>query len=416
LPALGSLAVEPVYVLVDTAIVGRLGTDQLAGLAVAATVLSFVFAGASFLMYGTTERVARMIGAGDRSGAADVGVQAMWLSLMVGLPAAPLLAVGARQLSRLFGASGPVLDHATTYLAISTIGVPFFLVTLAAQGVLRGGSDYLTPLWILVAANAVNLVLEIVFVYGFDMGVAGSAWGTVIAQAGAAVAFVYRMRHQLAAANQRRPQRAGLAPLMNAGRHLLVRVGAMLVVFGGATAVAARVDKPTLAAHQIVFSVFLFMALSLDALAFPAQTMVAEQLGADDVPAAGDIARRAVRLSLVLGIGLCVVLAAVAPWVPHLFTGDDAVASRATSALWFLALILIPGAIAFAHDGVLIGAGDYPFLAKASFWNTVAVTPFAIATLLAPRLGIAGIWGGFLVWMILRAWVNDRRTRSLLPA
>ena len=141
-PALGSLAVEPVYVLVDTAIVGRLGTEQLAGLAIAATVLSFVFAGANFLTYGTTERVARRLGAGATAEAADVGVQALWLAAMFGVPAAVVLAFGAEGLTGAFGASGAVADHATTYLSISAVGVPFFLVTLAAQGVLRGASNY----------------------------------------------------------------------------------------------------------------------------------------------------------------------------------------------------------------------------------------------------------------------------------
>lgn len=414
LPALGSLAVEPVYVLVDTAIVGRLGTEQLAGLAIAATLLSFVFAGSNFLTYGTTERVARRLGAGDHGEAADVGVQAMWLSLLFGLPAAPLLYVGARPLSSLFGASGAVLDHATTYLAISALGVPFFLVTLAAQGVLRGASDYITPLWILLAANVANLVIEIVLVFGLDMGVAGSAWSTVIAQVGAATTFVWRLRSRLAAASVRRPRRAGLAPLMTAGKHLLLRVGAMLAVFGGATAVAARVDEPTLAAHQIAMSVFLFLALSLDALAVPAQTIVAEELGREAPRTAAHVAGRAVRLSVFAGGGLCAALAVLAPFVPHLFTGDGDVASRATGALWLLAAMLIPGAIAFAHDGILIGAGDYRFLGRAAFGYLLAVVPIAVVTLLTPELGIVGIWGGLLFWMIIRAVVNHRRTARLL--
>lgn len=414
LPALGSLAVEPVYILVDTAIVGRLGTEELAGLAVAATVLSFIFAGANFLTYGTTERVARRLGAGDATDAANVGVQAMWLSALFGIPAAPLLFVGARTVSRLFGATGEVLDHAETYLSISAIGVPFFLLTLAAQGVFRGAADYLTPLWVLVAANVANLLIELVLVFGLDMGVAGSAWSTVIAQIGAALAFVWLLRTRLAASTVRRPDRAGIAPLMTAGRHLLLRVGSMLVVFGGSTAIAARIDESTLAAHQVATSIFIFLALSLDALAVPAQTIVAEELGRDDVATAAHVAHRAVRLSIVTGIALCAALAILAPIAPHVFTDDAAVISRATGALWWLAAALVPGAIAFAHDGILIGAGDYRFLGRAAFGYLVVVVPIAALTLAMPQLGIAGIWCGLLVWMIVRAFVNDRRTRHIL--
>ena len=197
LPALGSLAVEPIYVLVDTAIVGQLGTEQLAGLAVAATVLSFVFIGSNFITYGTTERVARNLGAGDQVAAANAGVQAMWAAALVGVPAAVLLFVVARPLSAVLGASDEVLDHATTFLTISAVGVPFVLVTLASQGVLRGKSDYMTPLWILLVANVANVLIELVLVFGLDLGVAGSAWSTVIAQVGAAVAFAWRVRRPL---------------------------------------------------------------------------------------------------------------------------------------------------------------------------------------------------------------------------
>ncbi len=414
LPALGSLAVEPVYVLVDTAIVGRLGTEQLAGLAVAATVLSFVFAGANFLTYGTTERVARRLGAGDPGDAANVGVQAMWLALLFGLPAAPVLALAARPLCAAFGADGATLDHATTYLSISAVGVPFFLVTLAAQGVLRGASQYVTPLKVLFVANVANLLLEILFVYVLDLGVAGSAWSTVIVQTAAGLTFVWLLRHRLAAASVRRPTRAGMGPLMTAGRHLLLRVGSMLAVFGGATAVAGRIDDPTLAAHQIVMSMFMFLALSLDALAIPAQTIVAEELGRDDRPTAAHIGRRVVRLSIMVGLGMGVVVAVVAPLVPHLFTGDHDVVDRATSGLWWLAALLVPGAIAFAHDGILIGAADYRFLGRAALGYLVAVAPLAVIVLTVPELGIAGVWAGLLVWMVLRATVNELRTRAVL--
>jgi putative MATE family efflux protein len=414
LPALGSLAVEPIYVLVDTAIVGRLGTEQLAGLAIAATVLSFVFAGANFLTYGTTERVARRLGAGDPAAAANVGVQAMWLSLLVGLPAAPLLFFGARWIAGVFGSSEAVLDHAETYLSISAIGVPFFLVTLAAQGVLRGASDYMTPLWVLLAANVANLLIELVFVFVLDLGVAGSAWSTVIAQIGAALAFMWILRPRIRAASIRRPDRDGMAPLVSAGKHLLLRVGSMLGVFGGATAVAARIDQPTLAAHQVVMSMFAFLALTLDALAVPAQTIVAEDLGKDDVATAAHVARRSVRLSIGVGLFLGTTIGALAPVLPRLFTDDPEVVSRATCGLWFLAVMMIPGAIAFAYDGILIGAGDYRFLGLAALGYLVAVLPIAIVTLATPQFGIAGIWGGLLVWMIIRAVVNDRRTRHVL--
>ncbi|MBA3288456.1 MAG: MATE family efflux transporter, partial [Acidimicrobiia bacterium] len=175
------------------------------------------------------------------------------------------------------------------------------------------------------------------------------------------------------------------------------------------------IDAPTLAAHQVAAGLFGFLALVLDALAIPAQTLVAEELGRDDLPQAAAIADRSTRLSVWAAAALAVLLAAAAPLLPHAFSGDPAVVERATSALWWLAAVLLPGAVAFALDGVLIGAGDYRFLGRAAFGYLIAVAPLAVTVLAAPGLGIAGIWAGMLVWMVLRAIVNYRRAARLLP-
>ena len=416
IPALGSLAVEPLYVLVDTAIVGRLGTAQLGGLAIAATVLGLVAAGCNFLTYGTTERVARRLGAGRPADAADVAVQTMWLSTLVGLVIAPCLFLAAPLLAGWLGASDDVFDFGVTYLRITAAGVPFVVFALGAQGVQRGAADYRTPLVILFASNLVNAVLEVVFVFGFDWGVPGSAWSTVIGQVGAGVAFAVVVRRHLRPARHRRPSLAGMVPLLSAGRYLLLRVGSMLVVTAGATAIAARVDAPTLAAHQVAASLLLFLALVLDALAIPAQTLVAEELGQGSAVAAAELSRRCVRLSIITAAGAAVVLAALSPVLPDAFSADGAVTERATAALLWLAVMLVPAAIAFAYDGVLIGAGDYRFLGLAALAYLAAVAPIG-ALVLAVDGGIGGIWIGLAMWMVLRAVVNHvRATRVLHPS
>ena len=409
IPALGTLAVEPLYRLVDTAIVGRLGTNQLAGLAVAVSVLALVVAGSNFLAYGTTEQVARLLGAGAPERAAGTGVQAMWLSIIVGIASVPVLVLASRPLAVLLGADGEVLVHAIDYLRISALGIPFVLIALAAQGVQRGAADYRTPLVILAASNLLNVVVELVLVYGFDLGVAGAAWSTVVAQAAAGCAFVVVIRRRLAPARSLRPDWSRMRPLVSAGSHLLLRVGSMLAVFTGSTAVAARVDDATLAAHQVCVAIFFFLALTLDALAVPAQTLVADELGRADRPAARHLGNRVIVLSLVTATAIAALLAAAAPLLARAFSADPAVVSRATSALLVLAVLLLPGAVAFGYDGIFIGAGDYRFLGRAAFGYLLAVIPIAVIVLATPSLGIVGIWGGLTFWMALRAYVNHRR-------
>lgn len=418
LPAFGTLTAEPLYRLVDTAVVGRLGTDQLGGLAIAVAILSLVIASSNFITYGTTQRVAHRLGAEQDTEAANVGVQAVWLGAMVGIAVVPVLILGAEPMATALGASNEVLEFAVEYLRIAALSVPFVVVSLAAQGVQRGASDFRTPLIILVCSNIVNVVVELILVFGFDLGIAGAAWSTVIAQVGAGIAFVVVIQGGLKPASQRRPNWSEMLPLLTAGRHLLLRVGSILAVFTGATAIAARIDDATLAAHQIVVTMFLFLALTLDALAVPAQTLVAEELGRVELGVDGAdalvLTRRVVRLSVIFATGLAVVIAAASPLLARAFSSDSDVTSRATSGLLILAVLLLPGSVAFAYDGILIGAADYRFIGRASFAYLLAVVPIAAVVIATPSLGIVGIWLGLLVWMTLRASVNHRRVTTVL--
>ncbi|HZQ28128.1 MAG TPA: MATE family efflux transporter [Acidimicrobiales bacterium] len=398
IPALGSLAIEPVYVLADTAIVGRLGTAPLGGLAIASTVLNTLMWVSNVLSYGTTAQVAFLVGRGDRKGAEQVGAQGLWLCGLLGIPAAVLVALLARPLAELLGGRGDVLHAAVTYLRISAVGVPAVLVTLLGHGWFRGLSDTRTPLRIVLVANVLNIVLEVVFVYGFRWGVAGSAWGTVVAQFVAAAWFLV-----LGVGGFARPVAQQLRRLLVIGRHLFFRTLALVAVLVLATSVAARVSTPTLAGHQIALQLFTFLALLVDALAIAAQALVGTSLGAGQAAGARETGMRLVRLGLLVGAGIGVVVIATSPVVPRIFTADGEVVHQATIALVLLGAMQVSGAVAFVLDGVLMGASDFRALQWITVAAGIAFLPFAAAVLHWHRLGIAGIWVGLFVWMTVRA-------------
>jgi putative MATE family efflux protein len=396
-PALGALAAEPLYVLVDTAIVGHLGTPQLASLAIAATVLSTAFTIFNFLTYGTTAQVARLHGAGREHDAAGLGAQAQWLSLLIGLVLIGLIASLARPLASLMGAEGEVLDGAVTYLRIAALGAPFFMLASAGQGFLRGVGDLATPLKILIAAHVVNVVLELLFVYGFDWGLAGSAWGTVIAQAGMGAAF-FAVQHR---AGWERPDFARMRALMRVGYEIAVRTTALLGAFLVASGVLARVGAASLGAHQIAFQLFVFLALVLDAVAIAAQVMVGRMLGAGDGRGARAAAARMIAWSVVLGGLFGLVLLALGDAIPHLFTSDDAVVAQAHEIWWlFAALMPLNGAV-FALDGILIGAGDTRFLMWGMLAASAVYIPIALLAL-DQGWGIFGVWCGLAALIVVR--------------
>ena len=398
-PALGALAAEPLYVLVDTAIVGHLGRSQLAALGIAATVLAGLFGVFNFLQYGTTAQVGRAAGAGEAKIANRLGAQALWLSLGFGLAIAAVVIGLAPQIVGLMGGEGDTAEYAVTYMRIAALGLPFAFLALGGQGYLRGVADLRTPLVIVIAANAVNLVLELLFVYGLGWGIEGSAWGTVIAQAGMGAAFVVVLRR--AARGDTRPSRELMRRLLVIGRHIFVRTAALLSAFTLAGAVIARFGDASLAAHQVAFTLWIFLALVLDAIAIAGQVIVGRGLGAGDTERAYAASVRMIWLSVYVGVAFAIVMLALKGVLPYAFTSDELVVER-VQAIWFLFALMQPlnGAV-FALDGILIGAGDGRFLMWSMVVAFAASASVALAAL-AFDWGIVGVWAALLVLICVR--------------
>ena len=399
-PALGALAAEPLYLLADTAIVGHLGTPQLAALALAASVLSSVVSLCSFLTYGTTAQVARLHGAGHHERAGVIAAQALWLALGLGVVLAAVVAALAAPLMALVGGHGHVADLAARYVRLSALGLPCALVALAAQGYLRGVGDLRSPLVVVVIANIINIGLELLFVYGFDWGLDGSAAGTVVAQLGMGIVFARSLLR--APAPSRRPDAVRLKRLARMGSHIVVRTGSLLLAFVVAGAVLARQGADSLGAHQVAFQLFIFLALVLDAIAIAGQVLVGRMLGAGDAAGALAAARRMCLWGLVAGCAMAVGLLALGDVLPRAFTGDHEVIARAHE-LWPLFAIMQPiGAVVFALDGILLGAGDTRYLAYAmAFSSLVVFVPVALLSL-HEDWGVVGVWWGLNALMVVR--------------
>jgi putative MATE family efflux protein len=404
LPALGALAAEPLYILADTAIVGHIGRPQIAALGLAGTVLAGAFTIFNFLTYGTTAVVARATGTGRREEAARLAAQALWVSLGIGVVLLAGCEIVASPLLRGLGGHGQSGQYALSYFRIAAFGLPAALVTLAGQGYLRGVSNLRRPLEIVVVANVVNLVLELLFVYGFHWGLAGSAWGTVIAQAGMALGFVAVQRR----AGFERPRPEKMRPLARIGSEIAVRTAALTGSFLVASAVLARVGAASLGAHQVAFQLWVFLALILDAIAIAGQVMVGRMLGAGDATGARAASVRMIGWSVAVGALFALVLLVLGDAVPRLFTGDEKVVARAHE-IWPLFAAMMPanGAV-FALDGILIGAGDTRYL----MWGMLAAAAvyIPIALLALDRgWGIVGVWWGLLALIAVRLVVCGAR-------
>jgi putative MATE family efflux protein len=402
IPAFATLVAEPLYVLADTAVVGHLGTDQLAGLALASTVLLTGHAVFIFLAYGTTAAVARLLGAGDERRAAHQAVQGLWLAVLIGLALAAAGTVWGDDLISLLGGEGNVAAQAWIYLRISLLGVPALLLSLAGTGYLRGLQDTRTPLVVAVAAATANLVIELVLIFGLGYGIGASALSTVIAQVGAAVVFaaiVARAARRLGVGA--RPHGRTIVALARVGGDLLVRTAALRGSLTVATAVTARIGTVPLAAHQVAFEIWSFLALALDAVAIAGQAMIGRLLGAGDAAGARVAGRRMITWGVLAGLGSGALVLAASPWLPRVFSPDDEVIALAGFLLVWVAALQPVNGVVFVLDGVLIGAGDLRFLAVAMVGAAAVFVPAAVLVAVLD-LGVGWVWASLALLMATR--------------
>jgi putative MATE family efflux protein len=401
-PAFGALVAEPLFLLADSAIVGHLGTPQLAGLGVAGTLVATAVSLCVFLAYGTTAAVARRLGAGDERGALAQGIDGMWLAAGLGIAIALVGLLVAAPLVEAFGASARVTPYAVTYLRVSLAGIPAMLVVLAATGVLRGLQDTRTPLVVAVVGAAANVVLNVTLVYGAGLGIAGSALGTVIAQNGMAMVFavaVVRAARRHGAAL--RPHGPGIRAAATAGTPLLVRTLTLRVALLVMAYVATAQGTRSVAAHQVAFTVWTFLALALDALAIAGQAIVGRYLGAGDVAGTRAATRRMLAWGVVGGAVLAVLVVALRSAYVPLFTDDTGVRDLMSAVLVVAAVFQPVAGAVFVLDGVLIGAGDGRYLAVAGLLTLVAFLPLA-ALVLVTDGGLVALWWAFGAFMLAR--------------
>jgi putative MATE family efflux protein len=406
-PALGSIAAEPLYNLADTAIVGHLGRTQLDSLAIATTALMLAAWLSIFLSTATTSAVAGLAAARQPGQAARATGAAYLVAAVGGILVAVILAAAAPLLAQLLGAQHAVLTGAVTYVRISAAGVPFLYLSYAGNGHLIGLADTRTPLRIALTANVLNVALEAGLVYGAHWGLRGSAWGTVVAQLAAAAAYAAASRRRRI--RPARPDRHQLTILLRAGHQLSVRTIALGVVPLTTTAVAARLGPVALGGQQIAMRVWYLLSISLDALAVPAQVYVSTALGAGDPRAAHHTARRSVRLGLIAGAALAVLTAALALVVPPVFTHDPAIQHQATVALLVSALTQPLAALAFVFDGLILGLSDYRSMRRAMILSIFAYAPMAALVLRFHGLGLPGIWVALGLWLAARSALLGRR-------
>lgn len=409
LSALVVLIAEPLYLMEDLAVVGRLGTEPLAALGVGTVVLGVVSTQLTFLSYGTTARSARWFGRGDRAAAVGEGVSASWLAVGVGLVIVAVVATLAGPIVRLVASDGAVADEAAGWLRIAVCGVPLILLSMAGNGWMRGVRDTRRPVVYVATGLGLSAVLCPLLVHGLlgapHLGLHGSAVANVIGQSLAGLLFALRLARETRQSGSPVspwPVASVIRAQLTLARDLVVRSLSFQVCFLSAAAVAARFGVAALAAHQVVLQLWNFLSLLLDALAIAAQALVGAALGAGTASSARVVARRVTVVSVAVAAVALSVLAVARTPIAGIFTDDPDVLDASATPWWFLVGMLPVAGVVFALDGVLLGSGDAAYLRTTTVGSAlVGFLPMIWASL-AFDWGLAGIWTGLAAFMVLR--------------
>lgn len=404
IPALGTLAIDPVLTLIDTAFVARVGVDDLAALGVDTAILGFVFFGFNFLAYATTPLVAQALGRGNPAEARRWVGDALVLAAGLGLLAAAILEVLAPWFVGLMGAGEGVAEPAVAYLRIRGIATPAVLIVTAAHGAFRGYQDTRTPLLVAVGINVINLVFDPLFIFAAGLGLEGAALGTIIAQWAGAVWFLILIRRRRMA-DRPGPLRVAIPTILSLARNgvlVATRTGFLLAGLTIAAATATRLGPSEIAAHQVVMQVWLLAAMVADAFAIAAQAMVGEAVGSGDSLRVDRLSSRLMGWGVVTGLLLLAGFVLGAPAL-ELLVEDPDVAALTISAAAVAGWMMPVGAPLFVADGIFFGLLAFGTIILSTAVGAVVLVTLIAATPLGETLD--GIWWGISAMLVARGLV-----------
>jgi MATE family multidrug resistance protein len=416
LPSILSNISVPLLSSVDTALMGHLSAAHLAALGISGMLFMFLYSNFGFLRMGTTGMVAQALGAQDRQGLALTLLRAL---LLAGLLASVLLLLQVSIFdigSRLMNVEAGYEALAREYFSIRIWTAPAVLGLYVLLGFFFGMQNARYPLYITLLINLLNIAASLFFVRSLGWGIAGAAWGTLLAQYGGVLYgfwLLRRYRERLGTVRRAKVlEREALLRFFHVNHNIFIRTVALTFSLAFFYAQAAKEGEVVLSVMVLMLQFMVWMSFAIDGFANAAESLVGRFYGA------GDRRRfyEAVRLNLLWGGGLALLFALgyllFGGAILRLFTNEEAVLQMASELLPLVALLPILAFAAFIYDGIFIGM--------------TAVRAMRDIVLLATLLYVAGfyllraflpitdaLWISFISFFFLRGilqwWVFRRK-------
>ncbi len=409
LPSIITNITVPLLGMVDVAIVGHIGNaTHIAAIALATMVFNLIYWGFGFLRAGISGLTAQAYGAQDKAEYLHVLVRGLTIALSVALLLILLQWPIGILCKKLIHSSPQAIELMLVYFYIRIWAAPATLGLYVLKGWFIGMQDAKTPMWIAIILNIINIVFSLIFVFVFHTGIAGVAWGTVLAQySGLAMAlFLWHrrygeLRHEIRIRESLKPRE--MVRFFKVNADIFLRSICLILVFTFIPYTSATMGDEILAANTLLMQLFTLLSYIMDGFAYAGESLVGRYIGAKE----GDRLREAVRKLLLWGVGLAaaftVLYATCGKWLLWILTNDQTVIDTAMQYILWTVLVPFTGFAAFIYDGIYIGATASDAMRNTMFISTTAF--FVLYYILRGPLGNDGLWIAFLLFLTLRGVV-----------
>ncbi|MBP5563886.1 MAG: MATE family efflux transporter [Bacteroidales bacterium] len=406
IPSIVTNITVPLLGMVDVAIVGHIGdAGYIAAIALATMVFNLIYWNFGFLRMGTSGLTAQAFGAQDKEEYLNVLVRGIVIALSVAVILLLLQYPIAQLCKRLIDSSPRTIDLMLTYFYIRIWAAPATISLYVLKGWFLGMQNAASPMWVATVLNLVNIVFSLLFVYAFDAGIAGVAWGSVLAQYSglllAIIIWVRRYGHfwhdiRWRAALQWRK----MIRFFQVNADIFLRSLCMIAVFTFIPYISSSMGDEILAANTLLMQLFTLTSYVMDGFAYAGESLVGKYVGAKD----RFKLRLTIRYLMCWGVALAVAFTLLfvfgGEMLLRILAKDEAVIGTAMIYMFWTYLLPFTGFAAFIYDGIYIGATATAAMRNVMFVATAIF--FIIYYALAAHWGNHALWFAFIVFLIFR--------------
>tara|TARA_Y100000034_G_scaffold105927_1_gene133934 strand:- start:290874 stop:292235 length:1362 start_codon:yes stop_codon:yes gene_type:complete len=411
IPALIAGVAEPILSITDTAIIGNMdfnATESLAAVGIVGAFISMLVWVFGQIRSAISSILSQYLGANKIDEVKELPAQAIAIVVLGSLLVIALTYPFSEYIFQLYNAKDLVLEYCVDYFNIRIFGFPFALLVFAIFGVFRGLQNTFIPMIIAIIGTVVNIVLDVIFIYGIDgwipaMHIKGAAYASVCAQVTMAIiSVVLLLRKTNIKLKIRLPFHPEIRRLLNMVGNLFVRTIALNIALYFATAYATSYGKEYIAAYTITINLWLLAAFMIDGFASAGNILSGKLLGAKQYGLLLDLSRKLLLYGLVTGLIMALTGLLLYSFIGKIFTQEVLVLEEFYNVFWLVLLSLPVSAVTFIFDGMFKGMGEMKYLRNVLIFSTALV--FLPSLLVSDYfdLKLFAIWIAFTLWIIAR--------------